>query len=50
MGNCNVLEVWRMAHLCLMWYISREQNARSFENRETSVLELKSIVFRSLYT
>ena len=41
MGNCNVLEVWRMTPLCLMLYISRERNARSFENRKTSMLELK---------
>jgi hypothetical protein len=49
-GHCDILEVWRPAPLCLMWCIWREQNAQNFEDRETSVLELKKIIFNSLYT
>jgi hypothetical protein len=49
-GSRNILEVWRLAPLCLMWCIWRERNARSFEDRETSVVELKNIMFKSLYT
>ena len=46
----NILEVWLLAPLCLMWCICREQNARRFEDREISVVELKNIMFKSLYT
>jgi hypothetical protein len=46
----NILEVWRMTPLCIMWCIWREQNARCFEDREISVVELKNIIFKSLYT
>jgi hypothetical protein len=43
------LEVWRLAHFCLMWCIWREWNAISFEDRETSVLESNNFLFKSLY-
>jgi hypothetical protein len=36
--------------LCLMWCICGEHNAMSFEDREALVLELKNILFKSLYT
>jgi hypothetical protein len=36
--------------LCLMWCIWRERNVRCFEDREISVVELKNIMFKSLYT
>jgi hypothetical protein len=39
-----------MASLCLMWCIWREQNAKSFEDCESSVLELKAVMFKSLYS
>jgi hypothetical protein len=29
-GSRNILEDWRLAHLCLMWCIWREGNARNF--------------------
>ena len=35
MGSCNILEVWRVAPLCLMLSIWREHNAMNFEDRET---------------
>jgi hypothetical protein len=49
MVNRNALEVWRLAYLCLMWCIWRKQNARSFEDLETALLELKKML-QSLYT
>jgi hypothetical protein len=38
-----------MAPQFLMWCIWREQNARSFEDCESSVLELKYFMFKCLY-
>jgi hypothetical protein len=35
--------------LCLMWCIWRERNSRSFEDCERTTIELKAIVFKSLY-
>jgi hypothetical protein len=39
-----ILEVWRLALLCLMWCIWREWNAWRFEDIETSVLELNLLI------
>jgi hypothetical protein len=39
-----------MAPLYLIWCIWREQNARTFEDCEASVVELKNIMFKPLYT
>jgi len=50
LGYLNVLELWRLTPLCLMWCIWRERNARSFEDREMAMLELKKMMFQSLYT
>jgi predicted metallo-beta-lactamase superfamily hydrolase len=33
-----------------MWCLWRERNARNFEDVETSVTELRKIVFNTLYT
>jgi hypothetical protein len=43
-GNRATFHIWRMAPLCLLW------NARSFEDRETSLLDLKKLVLHSLFT
>ena len=40
--------IWRMVPHCLLWCIWRERNARSFEGRERSILELKSFFFFTL--
>jgi hypothetical protein len=37
--------VWKMMHLCL-W---REMNDRSFENRDKTLEEIKSLFFNTLY-
>jgi hypothetical protein len=42
-------EDWRLAPLCTMWCTWREQNARSFQDRETSTVELKRVIFSSIY-
>jgi hypothetical protein len=39
-----------MAPLYVMWCIWREQNTRSFEDCKISVVELKNVMFKSLYT
>jgi hypothetical protein len=49
-GHRIALEVWRLAPLYLMWCIWRERNTRSFEDSEIAMLELKKILFQSLYT
>jgi hypothetical protein len=37
-GCCSILEVLRLAHLCLIWCIWREWKAQSFKDKETSVV------------
>jgi hypothetical protein len=35
--------------LCLMWCIWRERNTMNFKDCEISTIELKTVMFRSLY-
>ena len=49
MGSHLVLDVWRIALLCLMWNMSREQNARFFEDHERTKEGLKNILVKSLF-
>jgi hypothetical protein len=49
-GNRTVLQTWRMVPLCVMWCIWRERNARNFEDRELSLLELKKKVIQTLFS
>jgi hypothetical protein len=44
-GCHNILEVWRLAPLCLMWCIWSKWNAKSFKDLATLVVELKNIMF-----
>lgn len=47
-GLLGVLQLpWRLAPLCLMWCLSRERNAQSFEDVETSEIELRKIMFNT---
>jgi hypothetical protein len=48
-GRNNILEVWRIVPLCIIWCIWRERNARSFGDYKISVAKLSSGVFKSLY-
>jgi hypothetical protein len=41
-GNKMVLEVWRMAPLCLMWTIWRERNFWCFEDKELTMAEISN--------
>jgi hypothetical protein len=50
LGSRCILEAWRIAPLRLMWYIWKKWNARSFKDCESSVLELKVVMFKFLYT
>jgi len=47
--NRNALNIWRLAPLCLMWYLWRERNARSFEDCLNGLLEMKKMILHSLY-
>jgi hypothetical protein len=49
LGSRFILDAWRMSHLCLMWCIWRERNAKCFEDQEISVEELKKILVKSRY-
>jgi hypothetical protein len=42
LGHRTVLKMWRWAPLCLIWGIWREPHVRSFEDRETVMLELRN--------
>jgi hypothetical protein len=44
-----VMEVWRMAPLCLMWTIWRERNARCFEDKEMIMAELSNGFLQLLF-
>jgi hypothetical protein len=48
LGQRKVLELWSLAPLCLHIWI--KWNARSFEDCEMVMLELKKRLFQSLYT
>ena len=43
------IEVWRMVPLCLIWCIWREHNVQNFKDCERTVIELRVIMFKSLY-
>jgi hypothetical protein len=45
-GICTVIQIWRMAPLCVMWCLWRERNALSFEDRELGIIELKKGCFK----
>jgi hypothetical protein len=48
-GNSIVIQIWRMVHLCVMWCLWRERNARNFEDCEHEIIELKKRVLRTLF-
>jgi hypothetical protein len=48
-GCGHAKEAWRLASLCLLWCIWREQNARLFEDVETSMVELRKRLLNTLY-
>jgi hypothetical protein len=48
--NRTVLQILRMALLCVMWCLWRERNAWSFEDRELGIIELKKRVLQTLFS
>jgi hypothetical protein len=42
-------EVCQLVPLCFMWCLWQEQNARHFEDVETSMLELQKLLLNTLY-
>jgi hypothetical protein len=38
--------VWKMVPLCLLWCLWKEQNDRSFEDREMTLEEIKARLVR----
>ena len=49
-GNHTVLQIWRMAPMCVLWCLWKERNARSFEDRELGLMELKKMVLQTLFS
>jgi hypothetical protein len=48
-GYGRAKEAWRLAPLGLLWCIWQEQNARLFEDVETSMVELRKRLLNMLY-
>ena len=48
-GNRTVLQIWRMAPLCVMWCLWRQRNAQSFEDHELGIIELKKRVLPNTF-
>jgi hypothetical protein len=48
-GNQLALHIWGIISLCVMWCIWQERNARSFEDRESGLLELKKLVLHTMF-
>jgi hypothetical protein len=48
-GCGHAKEIWRLAPLCLLWCIWREQNARLFKDVETSMVKLRKRLLNTLY-
>ena len=42
-------EIWKATPHCLMWCLWRERNARTFEDCELNIVDLKLVFYRSLY-
>ena len=47
-GRHQNIDLWRFVPHCLFWCLWRERNARCFENWEWSILDIKSLFFRTL--
>jgi hypothetical protein len=48
-GSHHNIEVHRMVPLYLMWCIWRDCNAQNFEDCNRTVMELKAILFKTVY-
>jgi hypothetical protein len=45
-----VIQIWRMAPLCVMRCLWRERNARNFEDCEHGIIELKKMVLQTIFS
>jgi hypothetical protein len=41
--------IWEAVPYCVMWCLWRERNARTFEDREQNILDLKILFLRTLF-
>ena len=48
-GQHRNVSIWRAIPHCLMWCLSRERNARTFEGSEHYMAELKLLFLRTLF-
>ena len=49
LGRHRLNGIWKAVPHCLMWYLWREPNLRTFEDKEMDIDELKLLFIRSLY-
>jgi hypothetical protein len=50
LGNRLDLRMWRLVPLCVMWCLWREQNACSFEDNESGMIELRKLALHTLFS
>jgi len=48
-GSTQSVAVWKMVPSCLLWCLWREKNDRSFEDRNRTSKDIKSLFFNILY-
>ena len=41
--------IWSAIPRCVMWYLWRERNARTFEGCESNILDMKLLLFKTLF-
>lgn len=49
LGSTRSATMWKMMSLCLLWYLWRERNDRSFEYHERTLEKIKSLFYNILY-
>ena len=47
-GNSIVIQIWRIAPLCVLCCLWRERNGRDFEDCQHGIIELKKRVLQTL--
>jgi hypothetical protein len=50
LGNRHALRMWRLIPLCVMWFLLQEWNARSFEDKESGMIELRKLPLNTLFS
>jgi hypothetical protein len=49
LGRHKNRQIWEAVPHCVMWSLWRERNARTFEDRERNILDLKTLFLRTLF-